>query len=67
MIVQCRPSSYRKVTVIWYSSEIVQGIRYQRKERVLKEKDFDTFADANGFAQGLEKRGVVVDAIVPVS
>ena len=63
MIVECRPSSHRKCIVIWESSETVKTLRGSFKQKVLKEKSFDTFADANGFMMGMMKRGMVASLI----
>ena len=67
MIVQCRPSASRKVTVSW---EILKKERERIGRRFLEQwvweprsKEFETFADANGFALGLQKREIYVRGV----
>lgn len=56
MIINCRPSFQSEFKVIWIHS--VKGMGYDFSYD--KEKVFKTYADANGFATSLLKRGVFV-------
>ncbi len=62
MIVICRISNPEFHKVIWKSCELI-GVRHKYYSPVVKEKLFNSFADANGFALGLQKKGVEVIAI----
>lgn len=55
MIINCRQSSPREVKVIWSKN------RKDFRNGNCKEKSFFTFANANGFAMGLQKRGMFVE------
>jgi hypothetical protein len=60
VIVNCRIDDAVTHTVIWKSR--VSGSMFRMEE---KEKSFSNFMDASGFAAGLRKRGIVVEAIIP--
>lgn len=58
MIIQCRPSqSPPKYLVKWRK-------RIGFKEYEIMKKEYNTFADANGFLLSLQKRGVFVFPLV---
>lgn len=67
MIINCRPSSPRKTRVFWRAEEketISVGRRnIVIKAMVTKVKEFNTWADADGFARGLQNRGIFVEEI----
>lgn len=58
MIIQCRPSDTSKSYIVEWIGTL--QITPKCVSSVIKEKSFHTFADANGFAMGLQKRGVFV-------
>jgi hypothetical protein len=59
MIVNCRIDDKTFHTVIWESR--VKGSMFRMEE---KEKEFDNFLDADGFARGLAKKGFYVKGII---
>lgn len=60
MIVNCRIDDKTFHTVVWKSRVSGSMFRYEEKE-----KSFSNFMDASGFAAGLSKRGIRVEAIIP--
>lgn len=60
IVQQSFTDSYRKCRVSWVSSEVVRGVRRSYVVKVIKDKEFMSFAAANGFSLGLQKKGCYV-------
>lgn len=68
MVIKCRPSSISHYVVEWdkFVAKTDRLGRICGKGIVKQYKEFDTFADANGFAFSLIKRNVKGVVIIPV-